>query len=72
MKKEEVRAMFPEAVRLADHMRSTLGDAFGKLVHLKEGDREMGEPGKHGVKLSETELRGDAFVVKIKRGVRGQ
>lgn len=63
MDKDKVRQLFPQACELADELRAVFGDGV-KLVHLQEGERELGKPGERGI--SPSELRGDAFVARQK------
>ncbi|SFN23224.1 hypothetical protein [Nitrosomonas communis] len=61
MKKEQVRQLFPEACKLADDVRAVFYDADLKLVHLQEGERELGKPGERGVNPCG---RGDEYVTR--------
>lgn len=61
-KREQVRENFPHGTAIADFFKSNFGPI--RLNHIIEGDKEIGKPGPRGVKVSEIELYGDAFVIK--------
>ncbi len=46
--KEYVRENFPECVGVADAFRAEFGDGV-KMVHAREGGKEIGKPGVAGV-----------------------
>lgn len=60
MKREEVRKAFPECVKIADEFKRVFGQIY--LRHVSENGRSMGRQSPRGIKLSETEIRGDAYV----------
>lgn len=67
MKREDVRLNFPHGTAIADLFKSTFGRI--KLLYVEENGQTIGKKSaEKGVKVSEIELYGNAFVQKKTRG----
>ena len=60
MKREDVREAFPQCCEIADEFKRVFGQIY--LRHVSENGRSMGRQSPPGIKMSETEIRGDAYV----------
>lgn len=61
-KAAENRRLMPQVTQWVDEMREAFGDV--SVAYASEGGRTIGKKSEDGVKLSETTIRGDAFVEK--------